>query len=49
MKKRIGLLPLVLWSILAFLLFTQNTLAQDYKYKTVPNDPLNTRIYTLNN
>ena len=23
--------------------------AQEYKYKTVPNDPMNTRIYTLQN
>lgn len=31
------------------ILFGLNAAAKDYKYKTVPNDPMKTRIYTLDN
>lgn len=36
--------------VLAFLtLFSFSALAQEYRYETVPGDPLNVRIYTLDN
>ena len=31
------------------LLFTTSAVAQQYKYATVPGDPMQTRIYTLDN
>ncbi len=49
MKKRNTLFRVILWSIFTFVLFSQSTFAQNYKYTTVANDPLNTRIYTLSN
>lgn len=40
-----------LWFILSAVLFllSFNAPAQEFKYETVPGDPLNTRIYTLDN
>ena len=42
MKKTFNFIVIVLW-LVSFSSCTQ------YKYETVPGDPLNTRIYTLNN
>ncbi len=36
-------------SLVLFLFFSIGAVANDYKYETVPNDPLKARIYTLNN
>lgn len=36
-------------SLLLFLFFSVGAVANDYKYETVPNDPLKARIYTLKN
>lgn len=47
-RSKFASLHVVLWILLS-VLFAQNGSAQDIKYKTVPNDPLNTRIYTLDN
>lgn len=35
--------------ILAFIMLGLNSIAQQYKYETVPNDPMGVRIYTLSN
>ncbi len=45
MKKQLSLLTLAFIFIVASL----GTMAQTYKYESFANDPLNTRIYTLNN
>ena len=50
MTKKLKLTSLqILFLGLFALLFSLNVSAQDYKYKTFDNDPLNTRIYTLKN
>lgn len=36
-------------SLVLFLFFSVGAIANDYKYETVPNDPLKARIYTLKN
>ncbi len=35
--------------ILALIMLGMNSIAQQYKYETVPNDPMGVRIYTLSN
>lgn len=35
--------------LIAVIVFAANTFAQQYKYETVPNDPMGVRIYTLDN
>ena len=40
-KSAVWLMVLMLWSAAA--------VAKEYKYKTVPNDPMKVRIYTLDN
>lgn len=46
MKQSLKQIQLLL---LAFILFAANAIAQQYKYETVPNDPMGVRIYTLDN
>jgi len=48
MKTKFAPLHILLWVLLSTL-FIQNVSAQDRKYVTVPGDPLNARIYTLDN
>ena len=48
MKRKLTHLPLLLFLLIS--LFIQNLSAQkQYKFETVPNDPLKARIYTLDN
>lgn len=42
-RKKIQLL------LFAVIVFTANAVAQQYRYETVPNDPMGVRIYTLDN
>ncbi len=46
--KKLASLHILLWVLLSVLI-AQNVSAQEYKYVTVPSDPLNARIYTLGN
>ena len=46
MKKIISFAVVVLIAIISTSVFSQNS---NLNYKTVPNDPINTRIYTLDN
>jgi len=47
MKKKVSFLCLIL--LVSFWANALTISAKDYSYVTVPNDPLNARIYTLNN
>lgn len=46
MKQILKKIQLLLFAVTVF---TANALAQQYKYETVPNDPMGVRIYTLDN